>query len=103
MSIASDVGGAIGLLLGLCGINLIEMVLLAWDVDMFSWHGAKSPRPSGTAPFENKPGARNDAQQWAGGNKIEALQRAATALDASAGISGQRYPGSEITVYPRAF
>ncbi len=32
MSIASDVGGAIGLLLGLCGINLIEMALLAWDM-----------------------------------------------------------------------
>jgi hypothetical protein len=32
MSIASDVGGAIGLLIGLCGINLIEIILLAWDM-----------------------------------------------------------------------
>ena len=42
MSIASDVGGAIGLLLGLCGINLIEMVLLAWD--MICGYGKKKQR-----------------------------------------------------------
>jgi hypothetical protein len=32
LSVASDIGGALGLLLGLCGMNLIEITFLLWDI-----------------------------------------------------------------------
>jgi hypothetical protein len=40
----SDLGGAVGLLLGLSGFNVIEIAVMTWDI-MRTWFGVQRQGP----------------------------------------------------------